>query len=114
MIPQSQQSDDSHQLDEDIATDVLDAEQLRTQAQLIRNVNDNTTELIFMKDRSGRLIYANAATLRLMGKSVTDIGTADSALFHNTAEYVPIHANDLRVMETGKSIIAEEPYTGAD
>src|SRR5690606_35058524 len=32
----------------------------------------------------------------------------------NTAEYDPIHAHDLRVMETGESISVEEPYTGAD
>ncbi|HXW06879.1 MAG TPA: ATP-binding protein [Vicinamibacterales bacterium] len=99
----------------DIATtDSVNSRQLRSQAQLIRNVNDNTTELIFMKDRVGRLIYANAATLRLMGKCEKDIGTADSALFHNMAEYHPIHANDLRVMETGESISVEEPYTGVD
>jgi hypothetical protein len=29
-----------------VAADSVDAEQLRAQAQLIRNVNDNTTELI--------------------------------------------------------------------
>ena len=43
--------------------------------------------MIYMKDRRGRLTYANAAALRLMGLSSTEIGTVDSTLFSDTAEY---------------------------
>lgn len=114
MIPPNEQMNRAERPHGDIATDAVDAEQSRAQTQLIRNVNDNTTELIYMKDRGGRLIYANAAALRLMGMSATDIGTVDSALFYATGEYGTVHAHDLRVMQTGESIGVEEPYTGAD
>ena len=114
MIPRSEQADCAERADGPAAAESVDAEQLRAQAQLIRSVNDNTTELIYMKDRRGRLIYANAAALQLMGMAPADIGTVDADLFSDTAEYGPIHAHDLRVMETGESISAEEPYTGAD
>src|SRR5690606_33605086 len=114
MYSEDERADQAQRLQGGIAADSVDAEQLRAQAQLIRSVNDNTTELIYMKDRRGRLIYANAAALQLMGMAPADIGTVDADLFSDTAEYGPIHAHDLRVMETGESISAEEPYTGAD
>src|SRR5690606_28471126 len=109
MFSPDERADRAQRLKAGIAADSVDAEQLRAQAQLIRNVNDNTTELIYVKDRSGRLIYANAAALRLMGMSAKDIGTVDAALFSDIAEYGPIHAHDLRVMETGESSSVEEP-----
>jgi PAS domain S-box-containing protein len=87
---------------------------LRNQAELIRNVNDNTSELIFMKDRSGRLTYANAATLRLLGLSSLAEGTNDRSVFPNQIEHAPIAANDRQVMELGQLIEVEEVFTGAD
>ncbi|HEX3151551.1 MAG TPA: PAS domain-containing protein [Gemmataceae bacterium] len=84
------------------------------QAELIRYVNDNTSELIFMKDRAGRLTYANAATLRLLGRETLPPGTNDLELFRVAAEHAAITDNDRHVMETGKVLEAEEPFTGAD
>jgi PAS domain S-box-containing protein len=76
---------------------------LREQADLIRTINDNTTELIFMKDGEGRLTYANAATMRLLGRpSLAD------------GEQAAISENDRRVMEAGQVIEVEEVFTGAD
>lgn len=87
---------------------------LRSQAELIRNVNDNTAELIFMKDRHGRLTYANAATLRLLGMSDLPPATADQRVFFNLAEADAINANDRTAMETGRAIEVEEVFTGVD
>jgi PAS domain S-box-containing protein len=77
-------------------------------------VNDNTNELIFMKDTSGRLTYANAATLRLIGRASVDRQTPERELIRVPAEHTVISANDRLVMQTGQVVEAEEIYTGAD
>lgn len=86
----------------------------REQADLIRTVNDNTNELIFMKDTSGRLTYANAATLRLIGRASVDRQTPERELIRVPVEHAVISANDRLVMQTGQVVEAEEVYTGAD
>jgi PAS domain S-box-containing protein len=88
---------------------------LRRQAALLRAVNDNTSELIFMKDRAGRLTYANAATLHMIGMTEEQaIGSLDRENFRNPAEHEAIAANDRRVAETGEALTVEEIYTCAD
>ena len=90
-------------------------EAIRRQAALIEAINDSTSELIFMKDLEGRLTYANAATLRVVGRSTEGaVGTSDRKLFRDASEYEPIAENDRTVARTGETITAEEPYTGAD
>jgi PAS domain S-box-containing protein len=86
----------------------------REQADLIRTINDNTNELIFMKDRGGRLTYANAATLRLLGRASLANDMPDLEFFRDPAEHAAISANDRRVMETGQAIEAEDIFTCAD
>ncbi|MGH8252393.1 MAG: ATP-binding protein, partial [Steroidobacteraceae bacterium] len=86
----------------------------REQADLIRTVNDNTSELIFMKDNSGNLTYANAATLRLIGRSSLNKRAPDSEIISIPAELAVISGNDKLVIKTGQVVEAEETYTGAD
>jgi PAS domain S-box-containing protein len=88
---------------------------LRQQEAIIRAVNDNTSELIFMKDRAGRLTYANAATLRLIGMTAEQaLGSLDRDNFTEPAEYLSTAANDRRVVETGQALTIEELYTSPD
>lgn len=90
-------------------------EALRRQTTLLQTVNDNTTELIFMKDTQGRLTYANQATLDVMGLTAEEaFGNGEAVRFYDQSEAPAIDANDRRVMETGKTITFEEPYTRAD
>ncbi|HZR02604.1 MAG TPA: hypothetical protein VFA81_05450 [Burkholderiales bacterium] len=63
---------------------------LRAQSSLIGAVNDNTSELIFMKDRHGHLTYANAATLRALGIAHLPAGARDADYFSVPAEHTPI------------------------
>ncbi len=86
----------------------------REQADLIRTVNDNTNELIFMKDNLGNLTYANAATLRLIGRANLEKPAPEHEFISKPAEQVAISGNDQRVMSTGAGVEAEENYTGAD
>ncbi|MBI3864986.1 MAG: PAS domain S-box protein [Planctomycetia bacterium] len=88
---------------------------LRRQAALLHAVNDNTSELIFMKDRAGRLTYANAATLRVIGMTAEQaLGSLDRENFQVPAEHDAISANDRSVAEKGRSLTTEETYTSAD
>jgi PAS domain S-box-containing protein len=87
---------------------------LRNQSELIRAINDNTTELIFMKDLSGRLTYANAATLRLLGIRQLDADRPDREYFSVPGQHASVTDNDRRVMTHGEIIQVEEIYTGAD
>jgi PAS domain S-box-containing protein len=90
-------------------------ESLREQAELLQAVNDNSTELIFMKDRTGRLTYANAATLRVIGMTAEQaLGSLDLDSFNDPSEYPATNANDRRVAETGESLTVEELYTDPD
>lgn len=89
---------------------------LRRQTALLEAVNDGTSELIFMKDRAGRLTYTNAATLRAIGMTAEQaLGSLDRDNFARPEEHEAISANDRRVLETGQTIRAvEEAYTCAD
>jgi PAS domain S-box-containing protein len=100
---------------EDITERKRAEEHLRRQAAFIQTINDNTTELIFMKDRASRLTYANAATLRVIGMTAEQaLGSLDRDNFTEPAEYPAIVANDRRVAETGQSLTIEELYTSPD
>jgi PAS domain S-box-containing protein len=102
-----------------LAADLIESKQageaLRRQAALLGAVNDNTSELIFMTDRAGRLTYANAATLRVLGMSAEQAhGAPDWEDFREPAEREALAANDRRVADTGQSLTVEEVYTCAD
>ncbi|MBX9582116.1 MAG: PAS domain S-box protein [Gemmataceae bacterium] len=85
------------------------------QASLIQAVNDNTADLIFMKDRANRLTYANAATLRVIGMSREEaVRAGEAERFHAPEETAAIAALDRRVLDTGETVVGEEPYTCAD
>lgn len=88
---------------------------LRHQQELLRNVNDNTSELIYMKDRQGRLVYANTATLRTLGKTAPEvIGVADEVIYSHPYEHVLISANDQHVINSGEALTTEEQFTNAE
>jgi PAS domain S-box-containing protein len=104
-----------YQMREHLEERARQEQKLREQAALLNAVNDNTTELIFMKDLNGSLTYCNAATLKMLGV------TQEEALSKRQPELVPvpeqranITANDRQVAEGGESIVAEEPFSCAD
>jgi PAS domain S-box-containing protein len=90
-------------------------EELRRTTAFLRTIHDTTSELIFVRDRDGRLTYANAATLRTLGLSEGGLltplepGPAGGASAND-----PTRANDLHVMDTGQSLTIEETYTVPD
>ena len=84
-------------------------------AAIVTAIGDATPDLIYAKDRSGRITYANPSTLAVIGM------TQDELLGKLTVEYNDVReqaeridANDSRIMETGVTEILDETFTGVD
>jgi PAS domain S-box-containing protein len=76
---------------------------------LLRAVSDNTQDAIFVKDRGGRMIFANPATLRMLDKGAVDvIGCTAREIYSNSADAEIVDANDRAVMASRKAQAVEE------
>jgi PAS domain S-box-containing protein len=75
---------------------------------LLRVVSDNTPDAIFVKDRSGRMIFANPATLRLLDKKLDQvIGRTSADIYAEPADAARIDADDRLVMASGVAKVFE-------
>jgi len=82
---------------------------LREQVALLRAISDNSTDVMFAKDRQGRLQFANPAALELIGKSHDEvIGKTDADLLQDKQAAAHVRRNDLRIMEAGCAEEVEE------
>lgn len=71
---------------------------------LLRAVSDSTPDAIFVKDETGRMIFANPAQLRLLGKEHDDvIGSRSSELYENPVDAEAVDREDQRVLESGEA-----------
>lgn len=76
---------------------------------LLRAVSDNTPDAIFVKDREGRIVFANPATLRMLGRpSDQVIGRSVGELYADSAAAQLAEASDRSVMESGRAEVTEE------
>ena len=76
---------------------------------LLIAVSDNTDDPIFVKDREGRLIFANPATLRRIGKTREEaILRRSRELFIDPDEADQIDIDDRRIMQNGASETLEQ------
>ncbi|MGV3741859.1 MAG: PAS domain-containing sensor histidine kinase [Burkholderiaceae bacterium] len=76
---------------------------------LLRAVSDNTPDAIFVKDRRGRIVFANPATLRMLGKSADQvIGRRAGELYSDANAAQIAEASDRSVMESGRAEVVEE------
>ncbi|WP_162888126.1 sensor histidine kinase [Sphingomonas mesophila] len=92
--------------------DKLDEDRLRSADLLLRSIGDCSAELIYAKDRAGRLLYANPATLAVIGKPAIEvIGKTETEWHDDPEEAAVIHANDERVMASGEVERIEEVFT---
>lgn len=75
---------------------------------LLRAVSDNTPDAIFVKDRSGHMIFANPAKLRLLGKEREQvIGSLSENLYEDPADAERVIQEDLSVLIEGRAKIFE-------
>jgi PAS domain S-box-containing protein len=81
-------------------------------AALVVAIGEATPDLMFAKDRQGRMLYANPSTLALIGKPPEQVlGRTDLDWATDRAEAETIVATDQRIMESGLVEVVEELFT---
>jgi PAS domain S-box-containing protein len=84
-------------------------EALRENSALLRAISDTSADVIFAKDRQGRMRFANPATLALIGKPLDEVIGRTDADFLGDAEVAQgVMENDRFVMDSGISNEFEE------
>ncbi len=87
-------------------------EDLQRTSALLRLVGDSTPDLIYAKDREGRVLYANAAVGRVIGRPLEEIvGFTDLDYVPDKAQARAMMANDRTVLETGETLDLDERHT---
>ena len=94
-------------------SDVTDRKQaeeaLRKSETLLKGLTDAVPDPLFMKDREGRCLFANPATLKLLGKSLDQVlGKTDREVHDDPRLANTLTENERRVMETGVAQEIEE------
>jgi PAS domain S-box-containing protein len=90
-------------------------EELRQKNAILSIINESAPTPIFVKDRQGRIIFANPATLEVLGKSAAEvIGYRDCDLYPEDAakDAAKVMENDRRIMESGEMEVVEESPDG--
>ena len=100
-----------------VAVDITDRKQAEAELQqknaILNVVNESAPTPIFVKDRRGRIIYANPATLEVLGKSAAEvIGYRDCDLYPSPEDAARVMENDQRIMESGQTEVVEESPDG--
>ncbi|HRH95052.1 MAG TPA: PAS domain-containing protein, partial [Prosthecobacter sp.] len=97
----------------DITERVMAETEIQRTTSLLRAVADGMPDAVFVKDRAGRYLLFNQGAARLVGKPVEEvIGQDDTALF-SPEDARQVMENDRQVMESGKTLTAEEVLTAA-
>jgi PAS domain S-box-containing protein len=82
---------------------------LRQNAAILRAISDTSDDVMFAKDRAGRLRFANPATLALIGRPLHEvIGRTDAELLGDPVVAATVMQNDRAVMDAGQSAEYEE------
>ena len=82
---------------------------LRQQIALLQAISENSTDVMFAKDREGRIQYANPAALSLIGKSFDEVaGKTDAELLQDKDAAALVMTNDQRIMTTDQADEVEE------
>jgi PAS domain S-box-containing protein len=90
----------------------VEAELLQKNA-ILKAINESAPTPIFVKDREGKIIYANPATLQVLGLTEAQvIGYRDRDIYPSSELGETVTQNDLRIMESGETEVVEESPDG--
>jgi PAS domain S-box-containing protein len=81
---------------------------LQERNALLQALTQDTDDLIWAKDRSGRLTLANPAVSRLFPQHAQVVGLTTEALIGDPAQAAIVIANDARIMTSGRAEMVEE------
>ncbi|MDB5905829.1 MAG: Two-component regulatory system protein containing hybrid kinase and response regulator domain, partial [Betaproteobacteria bacterium] len=82
---------------------------------LLRGVTESTPDLIIVKDSAGRVVMANPAQLKALGKAQSEIvGRTDRDFLGEDELAMRIMENDRRVMASGRIERVEEAVSGPE
>ena len=94
---------------EDITERKRIEDELHQATALLRAIGNCSPTPIYAKDSDGRHLFANPATLAVLGRSLPEvIGRDDWALHPDAAQSAAVMANDQHVIETGRTEVREE------
>ncbi|MCM2334247.1 MAG: PAS domain-containing protein [Anaeromyxobacteraceae bacterium] len=89
------------------------ARRLREGEALLRALTDAIPEPVFLKGLDGRWIFANPATLEVIGRTMDEVlGRTDEEIYGDRELALALMATDRRVMSTGLSEVVEEQVPG--
>lgn len=81
---------------------------------LLAAVGDSSPEIIYAKNTEGRMLYANAATLTMLGLPLDQVlGRTSYELMPNSGGKTRL-ISDMKVMATGRTTRRDEPVTTLD
>jgi PAS domain S-box-containing protein len=83
---------------------------LRERTSLLQAISAGTSDLIYVKDRQGRLVLGNAALFALIGAEEQVIGRTVDELVPDPAQARRIGDSDREVMTTGTAQVVEEEF----
>ncbi|WP_404785926.1 PAS domain-containing protein [Altericista sp. CCNU0014] len=88
-------------------------EELRQKNAILDLINQSAPTPIFVKNRQGCIIYANPATLEVLGKPASEvIGYRDCDIYASPEDGAIVSQNDRRIMESGQTEVVEESPDG--
>lgn len=90
-------------------------EELRRSNALLQLISDSTPDMIYAKDRDSRVLYANSAVQKVVGRPLVEIlGRSDAEWAPDADQARLIIENDQHVIETGEIVERDEAFTQAD
>ena len=93
----------------DITEDRTTAVRLARAEGVLRTIGDAIPDLLYAKDRQGRMLYANAATLAMIGRSKAEVvGHTDLEWLADPIQAATTMVNDERVMRRDETETLEE------
>ncbi|HET9023181.1 MAG TPA: PAS domain-containing protein, partial [Burkholderiaceae bacterium] len=98
----------------DITARVRAQRDLANSTRLLNAIAEQTDDLLFVKDREGRMVMANRAMLEALGREAGEvIGHTDDEILDDKAQARRVMDNDRRIMAGGRQEVVEEEVTMA-
>gem|GEM_PF-1853444 len=84
------------------------ATRLSEREEVLRAIGEATSDLLFAKDRGGRVLYANRANLAVIGRSLDQVLGRSAREFRPRAEAEGVMLSEERIMSAGQAETLDE------